>query len=238
MKKLEKDWLTKDLIDYEYKKYVILAYLKEVRTKFNQTELYPYLSDLVFHYRNLLSVKENQQLMYENFPKNISKADFENLKIHYQKIVKNDELMKELADIVAYAIPQFNSLLKEGKDIHEYIEEHIEIHPVGISPLFKNEGFFMMDEEDKREMPIYTYQLTIFESAKEKYRAIQTKYLETVRKSIGKTYEGIKLDLVRKHPEHANPATYHIYSKYSYNHEATMLPIAKRLLVRYISEAA
>ena len=66
MTELSKDWLTQGLIDFEYKKYILLAYLKNVRQNFQGQILYPFLSDLVFHYRNLLSIRENKQLIYEN----------------------------------------------------------------------------------------------------------------------------------------------------------------------------
>ena len=80
MKNLESDWLTKGLIDFEYKKYILLAYLKTVRENFDDKKLFPYVSDLIFHYRNLQTIKEKKELMLENFPKSISQADFENLR--------------------------------------------------------------------------------------------------------------------------------------------------------------
>ena len=35
MKKLEKDWLTRGLIDFEYKKYILLSYLQGVQSYFD-----------------------------------------------------------------------------------------------------------------------------------------------------------------------------------------------------------
>ena len=69
MEKLSKDWLTQGLIDFEYKKYVLMAYLQTVKNSFGKVELYPFLADLVFHYRNLQALKENKALIRESFPK-------------------------------------------------------------------------------------------------------------------------------------------------------------------------
>ena len=80
MNNLKHDWLTEGLIDYEYKKYVLLAYLKDVGNRFNQSELYPFMTDLIFHYRNLIKVKESKKLMYDNFPESLTKADFNKLR--------------------------------------------------------------------------------------------------------------------------------------------------------------
>src|SRR5689334_5645101 len=129
MKELKKDWLTQDLIDFEYKKFILLAYLQEVKQNFGDKKLYPYLSDLVFHYKNLLSVKENQKLMHENFPREISKADFDRLQISYRQIVGDDSVMAEIEAIVTYALPKLKDILTEGRDIYEYIEENLEISP-------------------------------------------------------------------------------------------------------------
>ena len=106
MKNLKHDWLTEGMIDYEYKKYILLAYLKDIKAKFNATELFPFLSDLVFHYRNLQRIKANKEVIYESFPKSISKADFKKLEFTYQRMVKDDDLMSELEDIISFAIPR------------------------------------------------------------------------------------------------------------------------------------
>ncbi len=43
MDKLKDNWLTDGLIDYEFKKYQLLAYFKQVKESFQRIELYPYL---------------------------------------------------------------------------------------------------------------------------------------------------------------------------------------------------
>ena len=235
MKKLDKDWLTSGLIDFEYKKYILLAYLQEVKGNFDSIKLYPYLSDLIFHYQNLHTIKKNKKLLYENFPKTISKADFERLSIQYQKVIDNDDLMKEMEEILHYALPKLAHTLQEGKDIFDFVEENLEINPIGITPLRFEEGYLFLDAEHVREMQVYQYQLTIFENAHETFRAVRLVFLETIIKSIGKTFENIKLDLIQKYRHLPNPATYLIYSALSFPLQETLLPIAKRLLVKHIS---
>jgi len=87
MEKLSKDWLTQGLIDFEYKKYLLLAYLQTVKNSFDRIELYPFMADLVFHYRNLLAVKENKALIRESFPKEISLEEFKKLELSYKQLV-------------------------------------------------------------------------------------------------------------------------------------------------------
>lgn len=236
MKALDKNWLTEGLIDFEYKKYILLAYLQEVKGNFNQRKLYPFLSDLVFHYQNLLSIKENKDIIYENFPKQITKADFEKLTISYKKIVKDNDFMADIEEILLYAIPKLKEMLTEGKDIYEYMEEHISISPIGLSPLYPDEGYLFFGGYNFSETKIYQYQITIFQHAFEKYRGVHTSYVDSVKMGVGITYENVKIDLIKRNKQLPNPATYLVESKVLCPFDETLLPIAKRLLVKYVSK--
>jgi hypothetical protein len=235
MKQLDKNWLTTGLLDFEYKQYILLAYLQEVKQSFSRVELYPYLSDLVFHYQNLHQIKQNKQLLFENFPKEISQSDFEQLNLYYTQLVQDDALMKEMEDIILFAIPQFQNILNEGKDIYDFIEQNLEISPIGLSPLSFDAGYFFISEHHTNETQVYEYQVTFFESANEKYRGVHTQYIESFTKSFSNTYENAKIDLIRRYRKMPNPATYLIHARVSCPLSATLLPIAKRLLVKYIS---
>ena len=238
MKNLEKNWLTEGLIDFEYKKYLALAYLKYVREKFDVKKLFPFMSDLVFHYRNLVSLKENKSLLYENFPQEISRADFENLRLIYHHMIEDDALMSELDDIVSFCLPKFKEHLAEGKDIYEYAEKNIEISPVGLAPLQVNEGYLLIREFRKKSVRIFEYQIGLFSHAEEKYRGIHTQYIDSRKTNLSTTYESVKVDLVKQIKKYANPATYVVESKAPLPFSETLLPVAKRLLVKYISPAS
>lgn len=235
MGNLNRDWLTDGLIDYEYKKYVLLAYLKDIKKHFNSTVLYPFMSDLVFHYRNLMKVKESKKLMYDNFPESISKADFSKLQLTYKKIVNDDDVMQELEDIIAFAVPVLQSTLEEGRELFEFVEENIELSPVGVSPIYSQEGYLFLNQDAAKEVFIYRYQMTFFEHSEEKYRSMSTHFVMNEMKGLSNTYENIKIDLTRKFTELPNPATYLAVSKLKFPLAETLLPVAKRMLVREIS---
>ena len=85
MQFLNKNWITENQIDFEYKKYVLLAYLQHVSENFTEYRLYPYLSDLIEHYRNLKSLKDNKNHLYNLFPERMKGADLEQFKLIYEK---------------------------------------------------------------------------------------------------------------------------------------------------------
>ena len=160
--KLSKDWLTQGLIDFEYKKYVLMAYLQRVKTFFNRVELYPFMADLVFHYRNLLTLKENKTLIRESFPKELSLEDFKKLELSYRQMIADDNIMSELESIIDFALPQIKGSLNEGSVIYEFVESKCEISPVGLTPLYAKEGYLFVTQPPEKETNIYRYQVSIF----------------------------------------------------------------------------
>jgi hypothetical protein len=236
METLEKDWVTAGLIDFEYKKYLLLGYLKKVKEKFDQYKLYPELADLVFHFRNLEEIKNQKQLLQSSFPKYVSKADFEQLKLVYQQMVKDDVLMEEINSIISYAIPLFKHNLDYGASIYEHLEKELEISEIGVSPLYKDAGYLFIEQVFKPEYEVYQYQVSLLQQQNEQYRGIHMRFIGQFRKSLSSHLESIKLDLIKSKTELPNPATFLVFSRRAIPHQETLLPMAKRLLVRYLSK--
>jgi hypothetical protein len=238
MKTLSPNWLTEHLIDFEYKKYVLLAYLQGIRQELSEQKLYPAFADLIFHYRNLCHLRDNKNLLYDNFPQRISHADFERLKMIYKNIVEDDETMHVIEDLVHYAIPLIGSALEEAREIYDYIEQQLEISPVGITPLNTDKGYMFLSKAKSRDTIIYTYHITIFEDRHERFRGIHTAYLETASITLVQTYEQLKLNLARRFAQLPNPATFAVIAKVECPLEEALLPIARRALVKHISRIA
>ncbi|MDX5438077.1 MAG: hypothetical protein LPK03_12820, partial [Pontibacter sp.] len=198
MNTLPVNWLTEGLIDFEYKKYLLLAYLQAARSEFSKQRLYPVFSDLIMHYCNLKQVKEHKRLVYESFPQRISRADFEKLELVYEKIVQDDETMQQIEEIIQFASPLFGEALEEGKELYDFVERHLEISPVGITPMYHNEGYLFLEVWPGKETQVYVYNITVFKNTYEKYRGINTQHLQTVRRGLTLTHEGLKVQLIKE----------------------------------------
>jgi len=236
MDKLSQDWLTQGLIDFEYKKYVLMAYLKTVRTSFGRVELYPFLADLVYHYRNLQALRDNKALFRDSFPKELSLEEIKTLELRYKEMIEDDAVMSELESIINFSLPQIKDSLQEGSVIYEYVESQCQISPVGVTPLYAKEGYLFVTQPPEKETTIYRYQMSIFEGSQEQLRSLNTRFIERVEKSPANTYERLKLDLVRKFQDLPNPAAYLILAKVKFPFTETLMPVAKRLFVKHISQ--
>jgi hypothetical protein len=235
MKSLSETWFADGYIDFELKKYTLLAYLQEVNKYFGEQKLYPQLADVIFHYNNLVAFRENKKFLQEQFPKKLKGIQMEKLQVLYEQMMEDSELMQQLEEIIYYAAGEMRSTITNGTELYELVEDKMHISPVGIIPLEQNEGYFFLSNISFQTR-VYQYRLSIYEKRDEKYRSIRTEFIDTWYRSIANTFEHIKSELVRNRAQLPNPAVYAIQTEMNLPVEETLLPIAKRSLVRYISK--
>src|ERR1700754_4474088 len=132
MKTLSETWFADGYIDFELKKYTLLAYLQEVHKYFDQKKLYPQLSDIIFHYNNLVSFRENKKYLQEKFPKQLTEINLKQLEVLYERMIEDGELMNELENIIIFSAGQMKAAITNGAEIYESVEESLKIAPVGI----------------------------------------------------------------------------------------------------------
>ncbi len=235
MQKLEKDWITNGLIDFEYKKYLLLAYLQNVQQNFDKEKLYPHLAELVEHYRDAQSFKNRKTLLKTGFPKEITKIDLEKMKMAYEEQMEDSELMKHLEEIVEYAILQMKGTLGLGRELYDSVESKLSIEPIGIMPLYQDEGYLIMELGQGKRADIYEYKVNKFMMSGEGFKGIYFKFLESIKRGFGQTFENIKLGLIHTYEKLPNPATYLLQSSRLFPVTETVMPVAKRLMLQTVT---
>ncbi len=232
---LSETWFMEGYIDFELQRYRLLAYIQDVKKHFGQTKLYPQLADIVAHYNNLISFRTNKQLMQDNFPRKMDKVDTQKLEIVYERILSDNELMQELEEITAFAVAEMKGTIDEGASIYEFIERQLLVEPVGILPLYKNEGYVLLRYGGYSDVRVYSYTVTIFEHKDARYKGIKMGYMDSRTKNLANTYEQIKLDIIRDIRTLPNPAVYLVEFPMAVPFQETLLPVAKRVLVKHIA---
>ena len=238
MKQLSQTWFAEGYIDFELKKYTLLAYLQQINKYFNENKLYPQLADLIFHYNNIVAFRENKKYLQEHFPKKLTGIQIEKLQVLYEQMIADDDLMQELEAIINYSAGEMKTTISNGTEIYEFVEDKLTITPVGIIPLDIQEGYFFLSSGNTRSTHVYQYRLSFFEKHDEKFRSIKTNYVEMMYRSMVNTYENLKSELIKNRSDIPNPAVYSIETGLSFPVEETLLPIAKRSLVKFISQPA
>jgi len=234
MKELSTNWITEGTIDFEYKKYVLLDYLQQVEQNFTEQKIYPCLSQIVEHYRNLVQLKESKSNLSNQFPQQLTGFDLTQFKLQFEKMLGDETYLAEIEEIVDFALPVITSSVEEGKELYQLVEDRLTIFPVGIMPLKPEFGYMMLAEKASKDFRVYQYEITLFENASEKFRGIKTSFVSTYTRSLVNTYENVKVELIKSKKELPNPATFVVESELKLPLQESLLPVAKRTLVRYL----
>ena len=235
MQPLSENWITEKTLDFEYKKYLLLAWLQRVESDFRTVRLYPSLSELIAHYRNATILNQNKNELTAQFPKKITGIDKHGLQLEFEALMQDDETMIAIERLLNFSIPKFEEWMKEGRAIYEFIESGIELTPVGIVPLRTSEGYLFLSQSTGGDTRVYNYEMTIYDSAESGWRSLRTTYISSWKRSLTNTFESIKAELIRTVNDLPNPAVYVAVSERDIPVEPTFLPIAKRMLLREIS---
>jgi hypothetical protein len=234
MKNLSENWITEGWIDFEYKKYLLLAYLNHVDSQFKEVKLYPPLADLIHHYSKLKSFEENKEVIKTSFPKLLQGPNWSEMKMNYKPLFIDDEMMKQLEEIISFSLPQLKSYIENGKNIYDFLEKEMLIEPVGISPLYQKEGYALLSFENSKDIFIYRYKVNLFQNSIDTFKGIMMQLIKSVRRSIVNSFEQIKMDLIKTYKELPNPATYSILCQHKIPLEESFLPISKRMLLKKV----
>lgn len=222
MKIFEKDWLASKWVDFEYKKYILLSYLQQVKAKYDARKVYPYLlmlrnqqEDLRLITTALQSQKPNalQVLLFGEEP------DTDQFEM--------DNLMK----IAEFALPKITAYLEEGESLEEFVMRNIEFRPVGVLPFDKSEGYLIFRNPGLAR--IYRYQLGRITpgSDNEIYSTqLKTWFLHTCNTHTYTTTADIKYELIKTQKDLPNPATFSVECNFEFPFPETLVPVGRKLL--------
>jgi len=236
METLSENWITENLMDFEYKKYVLLGYLKKVKAHFSEQKLYPDFAELIAHYKNLLRLKENTSNLEQNFRKKLKGINHTNLSLVYENTV-NDDLLNELKQIIEFSEPLMAGELNKGRSIFDFAEQHIMSDHIGIIPIYKQEGYFLLHPFRENHISVYHYQFSKINLLEENAYGLNSSYFSSHTISLAKPIDYIKYELIEANPHLPNPAVYLFKARAPLPDQETFLPIAKRLLYKKLLEA-
>ena len=177
MNTLSETWFIEGNIDFESKKYTLLAYLQKISNFFGEKKLYPQLSEVIFHYNNLMTFKQNKRLLQSRFPRRLTGIQLQRLKMLYEEMIADDELMSEIEQITLFATRKMKDTIAGGTDLYDYVENILNITPVGILPLELDEGYFFLCDGYFSSIRVYQYRLSIIERSDDKYRTLRSQHI-------------------------------------------------------------
>lgn len=223
--------------DFEQAQYRVLAGLKHTRRAFSQNVIYPHLREMIELHNTLNTIDQRLEDVENAMPGEVRAIDLGAKTIVYEKPGMGPEELEDLRELVRWALPHVQSTIEEGRAVFEFVDENLHLEEVGIVPSYLQEGYLILPVRERKQMHVLRYSLSIFSKAGERYRSLRTSQVKSMPQgAVYPSPQAVKLDLVAEHKELPNPATYFFATKLDFPFEATMLPVAKRKLMRYLSE--
>ena len=223
--------------DFEQAQYRVLAGLKHARKAFSQNVVYPHLRELVELHSILDTIDQRLEDVEDAMPGEIKAIDLGTKTIIYEKPGMGPEELEDLRELIRWALPHVQHTIEEGRTVFEFVDENLHLEEVGIVPAYLQEGYLILPVREKNQMHVLRYSLSIFSKAGERYRSLRTSQVKSMPQgTVYPSPHAVKLGLLAEYKELPNPATYFFATKLDFPFEATMLPVAKRKLMRHLSE--
>ena len=221
--------------DIESAQYRVLNSLKQARTAFSKNIIYPHLSSLVNVYRSLQQIVRGIEGVDQGLPRRLKEIDLNNQLLTYDYPALEDDQLKQVKELIGWAMPMIQEAIEEGRTIFEFVENSLVIGEVGIVPSYVEEGYLLIPNGEANSIHIIKYELSLFTDVQERYRSLRTSHIKTIpQKQVMRSPQSIKMELMEEYRELPNPATYVCDVDIAFPFEQTVLPIAKRKLMHHL----
>lgn len=233
--KLDIELFTHLTSDLEATQYKVLAGLKEMSEEFQKNKIYPHLSHLVDLHSKLSDILTSLRDLRSEFPKRIKKIDFVNEEIEHEVVFVAGSDLAKVEDLIEWALPLIKEKIEEGKAIYEFVDDEIKLEEVGIVPGYTDEGYFFVPDNEESKLLLFQYEVTVFESSDDDYRALKTAFLKALEQQMAHlSPNSIKLDLINENKDLPNPATFAFNTDLYFPFRETIFPVTKRKLLRQL----
>lgn len=226
---LPSDWLFKKPIDFEYKKYILLNYVKNSENRLNELKIYPDLQDVTINIVNIASIVKDNKIISLNkvlsdFDDEINLSDF---KFDLIPDLESNEHI-EITKTINFTYPKLLDLFNFAKSIWAFAFENIDLN------IKKNKqssliiGYFYYYCKSNNLLCLYFFDFTKNQDSYSTYNEFEEVFCDVIDKPIS---IAIILNLIKKHSGENNYVIYEVKSTKEFPVKETLIPIAKRKIM-------
>lgn len=234
---LDTDWIISEPIDFEYKKYILFAYLKKVDNLLSQNKIYPTFIELSLHLATLQTLLKEDVLLYTDkiFKSFDDEILLKELKAKEIPLFSDDE-KTELNKIITYSTSKFLDYFNIYKSYWSLIYDSISITiKRNKKNLNSNLGYLVYQDAQSNRQYIWEYTI-------KKFTPELDEYYTDLNLIYSGEKKGAKLNdiLAEKTTFNSNFKTLPIFNVKTDNEYPlfeTLLPIFKRKMVSYILQS-
>ena len=181
---MELDWIIQEPIDFEYKQYLILDYVKKAEEKIDRFEIYPTFQELAIHFASMGRIKEHGQFItLKRLPEEIDDEILITDLIYNTIRFKDEEERNEILSIAEFAYEKFKDLFLIAKSAWSIINESINLELVNDLSRAKG-GYGYITFEYNNEQYVYEYKIQRLTPKTDENKCHITKIYQGSHKSL------------------------------------------------------
>ena len=222
--------------DWELNQYKILGGIKLYRNEFRKKRIYPALDDLLklnTLLENLLNQKNN---LYASFDDEIEELNLNDKELIIDSFEKNIPDQQFFFDLVQWSLPHIKDVIEEGIVLYDFVERNIKVLQMGVLPLCKDEGFFIIPDNIEQKMQVHRFKCSGYSSDSTPCRAMNIRFLQSVDKPILNSPELIKHYLINTYKDFSNHAAFICQTDLDFPFNESLFPVAKRKLIELLAK--
>ncbi len=234
MERISIDTFLSSETDLEMNQYRILGGLKQLSLDLDRKKIYPALAQLIGLKNSLEQIKAGRNNLNGKFPREIKSFNVKEQKVTFEipADFNNPQNVELVFELINWALPVIQEKIEEGIVLFDFVEKNLTLEQVGILPIYKEAGYFMITDNRASELQVHKYESSLFYSGKEKFRSLKTELVKSEEQTvIRKSPESIKQDLLQERHDLPNPATFICDTDLDFPFMETILPVAKRKLM-------
>ena len=160
---MDLDWIIQEPIDFEYKQYLILDYVKKAEEKLDNLEIYPTFQELAIHFASMERIKKHFQFItLKELPEEGDDEILVTDLIYSGIMVGSEEERISILNTAEYANDKFKDLFMMAKSLWSIVYESVMVDLVKnkdtIVDKKSGRGFFYFEYKD--ELYVYQYKIT------------------------------------------------------------------------------
>lgn len=223
--------------DVERTQYQILGGLQHARRDFAAKRIYPHLGRLVALYTSLRTILKQSDAYRTASAGTATGIDWEEGTLQYRWPELEDGELSTVRALIEWALPRIQEAIEEGRSIYEMVEENFDVETVGIMPSYVKEGYVLVPDRKADRLHVLRYTVSIFTNEDEQYRTLKTEHCKSIDQfGVDAHPSSVKLEMVDERKDLPNPATYMFNTDLDFPYEPTLLPVAKRTLMRHLAQ--
>jgi hypothetical protein len=218
--------------DEEAARYRILAGLQDAHQAFARTRVYPHLGDLIRLRRALTAFLEGVDQFRDARPGRVTGVDWEAGTLLRDPEDEDPPLLAE--GLARWALPLLTDVLDEGRTVFEFVDEHAALAAVGLLPPYQREGYLLVADGEGGLLAL-RYAVSVLTDESGRYRSLRTTPVAADLPPLAPPLAW-KAALTAAFPDLPAPATFRLDTDVPFPVEETVLPVAKRKLLRLVAD--